>query len=140
MKTTENVRQKAGYSFFAAISAKVSSNIRLGISFALVSEVAPFIFPCASLKRKEVMIGMKLLKNIIFSVVVMVSLSLSVSSQHNDQKKPPKGNPPVVTPPDKTRPRENPPRDNGGDKGRGGGKKPGLVSLLSGPESNLEIS
>jgi hypothetical protein len=37
MKTTENVRQKAGYSFFAAISAKVSSNIRLGISFALVS-------------------------------------------------------------------------------------------------------
>ena len=87
------------------------------------------------------MIGMKLLKNFIFSMVVVVGLSLSVSAQKNDQKKPPKGNPPVVTPPDKdkTRPRENPPRDNGGDKGRGG-KKPGFVAVIAMPERSLEIS
>ena len=65
---------------------------------------------------------MKFLKQLIYSSMLIVGLSLTASAQKDDQKKPPKENPPVVTPKDK--PRDNrPPRGNGDDKGKGGGKK-----------------
>ncbi len=66
---------------------------------------------------------MKILRHIAFLLAVVVGLSLSVSAQKRDQKRPPKDKPPVVTPQDK-KPKEDKPK---GDRGRGG-KKPGMAS------------
>lgn len=66
---------------------------------------------------------MKILRDIAFGLAVIIGLSVSVSAQKNDQKRPPKDKPPVVTPKDKP-PKGDKPKD---DKGRGGGKKPGLA-------------
>ena len=80
---------------------------------------------------------MKVLKEIIFSIVLVVGLSITVSAQkNNDQKKPPKGPPPVVTPAQKPKPRETPPR-NSGDRG---GKKPGMSLLLILRQNMSEIA
>jgi hypothetical protein len=84
------------------------------------------------------MIVMKFIKQLIFSSMLVIGLSLAVSAQRDDQKKPPK-DPPVVTPGGPKKPKDNPPpRDSGGDKGRGGGKKPGFSTIISGSQIVLE--
>lgn len=62
---------------------------------------------------------MKILRNLMFTLFAVVGLTLSVSAQKDDKKRPPK-DPPKVEVPDKNRPRENPPPRN--DKP----KKPGM--------------
>ncbi|MEP6704327.1 MAG: hypothetical protein ABJB34_05930 [Acidobacteriota bacterium] len=53
---------------------------------------------------------MKNLNKIIFAFVMFIGLTLSVSAQNDDQKRPPKEKPPVIDPKQKP-PRENPPRE-----------------------------
>jgi hypothetical protein len=68
---------------------------------------------------------MKLVKQIMFMLVLTAGLSLSAMGQKGgDQKKPPpKGNPPVINPREKP-PRENPPREEKKPK------KPGMAFAL----------
>lgn len=65
---------------------------------------------------------MKLVRELIFAIAAVIALSVSVSAQKKDDKKPPKPTPPVVTPGDKKPPKEAPPRDKG--------KKPGMGFVL----------
>jgi hypothetical protein len=58
-----------------------------------------------------------------FTLFAVVGLTLSVSAQKDDKKRPPK-DPPKVEVPDKNRPRENPPPKD--DKH----KKPGMEFAL----------
>ena len=67
---------------------------------------------------------MKSLKEIIFVVTLFVGLTLSVSAQTDDQKRPPKEKPPVIDPKEKP-PRENPPKGNQRPP-----KKPGMSFYL----------
>ncbi|MEP6946373.1 MAG: hypothetical protein ABJA02_10680 [Acidobacteriota bacterium] len=64
---------------------------------------------------------MKLLKNILFMLTVVVGLSLAVSAQKNDgqNKPPPKERPPVINPQPK-----NPPPDSNKPK------KPGFAVVI----------
>jgi len=67
---------------------------------------------------------MKIFKKFLFMLFVIAGLTLAVSAQKNDPKKPPK-NPPTVDPGKRNPPRENPPpRD---DKKP---KKPGMAYFL----------
>jgi len=66
--------------------------------------------------------AMKVIQKILFTVAMVVGLSLSVSAQKGDEKKPPpKGTPPVVTPGPK-----NPPPKGNPDKP----KKPGFALVV----------
>lgn len=78
---------------------------------------------------------MKILRNLAFTFVVVLGLSIAVSAQKNDQKKPPRkeGKPPVVTPRDKKPPKENP---KGGHGNRG--KRPGMSWVIE-TEESIEI-
>jgi hypothetical protein len=51
---------------------------------------------------------MNTLRNILFAIFATAALTLSVSAQKDDKRRPPK-DPPKVEPADKNRPRENPP-------------------------------
>ena len=75
---------------------------------------------------------MKILRNLLFTLFAVIGLTLSVSAQKDDKKRPPK-DPPKVEVPDKNRPRENPPPRN--DKP----KKPGMefVLVIDGKKSEL---
>jgi hypothetical protein len=67
--------------------------------------------------------AMKILRNLLFALFAVAGLTLSVSAQKDDKKRPPK-DPPKVEPADKNKPRENPPpRDNRP-------KKPGMEFVL----------
>lgn len=59
--------------------------------------------------------GMKILKELIFAIVLITALSVSATAQKQDDKRPPKPTPPVVRPGgDKKPPKESPPpRDDG---------------------------
>jgi len=60
---------------------------------------------------------MKLIKKLLFAVVMMVGLSVAAMAQKDDQKKLPPKNPPVINPgQDKKPPKENPPKGNGPKK------------------------
>lgn len=63
---------------------------------------------------------MRVLKEILLVFALVFGLSLAVSAQKDDQRRPPKEKPPVVTPKEKP-PKDNPPK--GGDKP----KKPGYA-------------
>jgi hypothetical protein len=71
------------------------------------------------------MTAMKTLRQILFTIVAVIGLSMAVSAQKDDQKRPPKEKPPVIKPEPKNPPRENPPK--GGDKP----KKPGMSFFLA---------
>lgn len=71
---------------------------------------------------------MKSLRNIIFTLAVVVGLAFSVSAQNDEQKKPPK-QPPVVEPGKK------PPRPPKDDKP----KKPGMSFFLVSGDRNSNI-
>lgn len=64
-------------------------------------------------RRKEELVEMITVKQILISFVMVVGLSLAVSAQRNDDQKkpPPKGETPKVEPREKPPPR-NPPRDS----------------------------
>ncbi len=65
---------------------------------------------------------MRFIQKILFTFAIVVGLSVAVSAQKGDPKKPPpKGTPPVVTPQPKPPPRENPPPDKP--------KKPVMIAL-----------
>ncbi len=66
---------------------------------------------------------MKIFKNLLFALTIMVGTSIAVSAQKDqDKKPPPKDKPPVVKPGDKDRPKDKPP-----DKP----KKPGYEASVS---------
>ena len=77
-------------------------------------------------KRKKKTV-MKILRHFIFTFVAVIGLTMAVSAQKNDQKKPPpkEGRPPVVTPKDKKPPKDNPRGD------RKKPKKPGMSWLFA---------
>jgi hypothetical protein len=68
---------------------------------------------------------MKTLKQLLFTLMAVVGISLSVSAQKDDQRRPPKGNPPVI------RPGEKPPRDNPPPRDENKPKKPGFSVLVA---------
>ncbi|MFL6466664.1 MAG: hypothetical protein ACJ72Z_01760 [Pyrinomonadaceae bacterium] len=82
--------------------------------------------------REEAKGIMKFLMKLLFTFVAVVGLSLSVSAQKDDKRRPPKQDPPKINPKDK------PPRDN--PKGNDKRKRPGmdfvLVTENKEPESN----
>ena len=68
---------------------------------------------------------MKIFKQILFTVTIVIGLALTASAQQNDSKKPPpKEPPPIIIP--KEKPKEDKPKDDHDKKG----KKP-EVSFLS---------
>lgn len=68
---------------------------------------------------------MRVLREILITFALVAGLSLAVSAQKDDPKKPPpKGNPPVVNPGQKP-PRDNPPRNDNSNKP----KKPGGMAM-----------
>ena len=70
---------------------------------------------------------MKTFKQILFTIVAVVGLSLAVSAQKGGGDKPPKNPPPKIEP----KPKDNPPK--GGDKP----KKPGMsFFIVTGKEEN----
>jgi hypothetical protein len=78
---------------------------------------------------------MKILRQFAFTFAVVMGLSLAVSAQKNDQKKPPpKERPPVVKPGDKKPPKENP-KGGRGDKGKG----PGISWIFASNEESEEV-
>ena len=74
---------------------------------------ALYLFPgCVRIKGDDAKSEMKKLREILITFVAVAALSLSVSSQKEDPKKPPK-NPPTVDPGKKNPPRETPtPRED----------------------------
>lgn len=74
---------------------------------------------------------MKTLRQLIFIFVAVTGLTLAVSAQKNDQKKPPKDPPPVINPGDK-KPKERPPRE---DKP----KKPGISYFIAEKQADLDL-
>ncbi|GEM_PF-739478 len=90
--------------------------------------------PVALVNGRESCRAMNTLKKTIFTLVAVVGLSLAVSAQRDDQKKPPPKDPdrPVVTPKDK------PPKDQpkGGDKP----KKPSFALYLAAKRIETEIA
>ena len=75
---------------------------------------------------------MKVLKHILFTVVMVVGIAMTASAQ--EQKKPPqKPPPPVIKVPDKPPPK---PKE---DKPKGDGKKPGMAWVTVKSESYLEL-
>ncbi len=56
---------------------------------------------------------MKMLKNLLFTLILIAGFSLATFAQKGDDKKPPKGDPPKVSPTEKNPPK-NPPPSNGG--------------------------
>lgn len=78
---------------------------------------------------------MNTLKQLIFTLTMVVGLSLAVSAQkNNDQKKPPpKDPPPTVNPRGDKPPPRNPPRE---DKP----KKPGMAYLLLQANEKFDIA
>ena len=62
--------------------------------------------------KEEVIIAMKVLRHILFTVVMVAGLSLAVSAQKQDDPKrtPPKGTPPVINPIQKPPPDSNKPK------------------------------
>jgi len=69
---------------------------------------------------------MKIMKQILFTLVATLGLALSASAQKDDQRRPPKGSPPVIKPGEKP-PRDNPPPPRGGTKPG----KPGMAVLIA---------
>ena len=74
---------------------------------------------------------MKTLRNLLFTLFAAGALTLSVSAQKDDKKRPPKVDPPKIPAPDKNKPRENPPK---GERP----KKPGMGFLLVIDEKRTE--
>lgn len=54
---------------------------------------------------------MKFLRQTMFTLVAVIGLTLAVSAQKDDQKRPPKGPPPQINPGDK-KPPKNPPKED----------------------------
>lgn len=78
---------------------------------------------------------MKLVKQILFALVLVAGLSVASMAQKGEgDKKPPKGNPPVINPGQKPPPKENPPK--GGDKP----KKPGFEAFIRRMEASEDIA
>lgn len=78
---------------------------------------------------------MRVVKQILFTLAMVVGLSLAVFAQKDDQKKPPpKDNPPVVNPGDKRPPRDNPPKNDPNKP-----KKPGFAIEIGAKANRIEI-
>jgi hypothetical protein len=86
--------------------------------------------PVREIELEKDLIVMKILKNLLFILVLITGFSLSSFAQKNDDKKPPKGDGPKVSPTEKNPPKNPPPsNDDKGDKP----KKPqtGLAGEMS---------
>ena len=81
----------------------------------LINSDALSLFPgCVIKEGKRKSTKMNTLKQILFTITVVIGLSIAISAQKNDDQKkpPPKDPPPVVNPGgEKKPPRDNPPRD-----------------------------
>lgn len=80
--------------------------------------------------KEEVIIAMKVLRHILFTLVMVTGLTLAVSAQKQDdpKKPPPKGTPPVINPIPKPPPDSNKP------------KKPGYSLIVFRTPESAEIS
>lgn len=74
---------------------------------------------------------MKTLRQFIFIFVAVTGLTLGVSAQKNDQKKPPKDPPPVINPGQKP-PKERPPKETKPNK-------PGMSFFIAGKETHIDL-
>lgn len=121
MKVTENVNDACRIEWLKAtndlfLREKEQSGVS-GTSFALIKADAPFSFPsCVEIsgKRGVDTIVMNILKNLIYTIIIIAGVSLSASAQkNNDKRVPPKeGNPPIVKPKEKDdKPKEKPRED-----------------------------
>lgn len=75
---------------------------------------------------------MKILKQLLFTIAVMLCFSIAASAQKQDDKKP-KKDPPVVVVKDKEKPKEGKPKKDKDDNV----KKPGMEFYLS--ENRIEL-
>ena len=55
---------------------------------------------------------MKMLKNLLFTLILITGCSIVGFAQKSDDKKPPKEKPPVVSPVDKNKPKDPPPSND----------------------------
>ena len=75
------------------------------------------------LKEEEIK-AMRSIQKFIFTLLMVAGLTLAVSAQKDDQKKPPpKGDPPVVTPQPKNPPPQKPPSNTP--------QKPGMYAWIA---------
>jgi hypothetical protein len=72
--------------------------------------------PVREIELEKDLIVMKMLKNLLFALILITGFSLSSFAQKGDDKKPPKGDGPKVSPTEKNPPKNPPPSNDKGDK------------------------
>lgn len=77
---------------------------------------------------------MKTLRHLISAFVAVIGLSMAVSAQKDDQKKPPIKEPPPVINPGEKPPREKPP------KGEDKPKKPSIAFVFASEKTSIDVA
>jgi hypothetical protein len=99
------------------------------VALILLIEIAAHnLFPlrCVRFSKERKFLEMRVLKQLLFAVAVMICFSITASAQRQDEKKnpPPKKTPPVIVVPPKNDDKNKPKDDRNNDNRNDNKKKP----------------